>query len=198
MKMSVARLVSLGTTFSTGLCVILLLGQGASAQGRHDDYSGHGDHGGRGPADAALVREVKEATRPFLDVNAAVRANYNAFLGCVNGTQEGAMGVHYVNGDLVGDGELDASKPEALMYEMRNGRLSLLGVEFIVIAEAWDANNALPPALLGQVFTYNTSPNRYGLPPFYALHVWAWKDNPNGTFVDWNPQVSCDQFTPEW
>ena len=21
--------------------------------------------------------------------------------------------------------------------------------------------------------------------------VWAWRDNPNGTFVDWNPRVSC-------
>jgi hypothetical protein len=29
-------------------------------------------------------------------------------------------------------------------------------------------------------------------PALYELHVWAWRDNPNGTFVDWNPQVSCD------
>lgn len=189
MKMSVAGFVSL----TTALCVILLLGHRADAQSVHDDHTAHG---GRGPVDTGLVREVREATRPFLDVYAAMRANYNPFLGCVSGTQEGAMGVHYVNGELV-DGELDASHPEALMYEMRNGRLYLLGVEYIAIAEAWDANNALPPALLGQVFTYNTSPNRYGLPPFYALHVWAWRDNPNGTFVDWNPQVSCAQFVPD-
>ena len=192
MKMTVARLVSLATT----LCVILLLGRGASAQGIHDDHAAQGNHGGPGQADTGLVREVREATRPFLDVYAAMRANYNQFLGCVSGTQEGAMGVHYVNGELV-DGELDASRPEALMYEMRNGRLSLLGVEYIVIASAWDAKNPLPPALLGQVFTYNTGPNRYGLPAFYALHVWAWRDNPNGTFVDWNPQVSCAQFVPD-
>jgi hypothetical protein len=43
--------------------------------------------------------------------------------------------------------------------------------------------------------TYNTSPNRYGLPAYYALHVWAWRDNPNGAFVDWNPHVSCEGFT---
>jgi len=36
----------------------------------------------------------------------------------------------------------------------------------------------------------------FGLPAFYALHVWAWKDNPNGTFVNWNPAVSCDAFNP--
>jgi len=25
--------------------------------------------------------------------------------------------------------------------------------------------------------------------------VWAWKPNPNGMFVDWNPKVSCEGFT---
>jgi len=25
--------------------------------------------------------------------------------------------------------------------------------------------------------------------------VWAWKDNPNGTFVNWHPRVSCDGFS---
>ena len=49
-----------------------------------------------------------------------------------------------------------------------------------------------PPALLGQLFTYTPFPNRFGLKAFYSLHVWAWKNNPSGTFVDWNPTVSCD------
>jgi len=26
--------------------------------------------------------------------------------------------------------------------------------------------------------------------------VWAWRDNPHGTSVDWNTQVSCAGFTP--
>ena len=30
------------------------------------------------------------------------------------------------------------------------------------------------------------------LPALYELHVWAWRENPNGTYVDWNPRVSCD------
>jgi len=41
---------------------------------------------------------------------------------------------------------------------------------------------------------YWESPNRFGLPAFYTLHVWAWKDNPNGAFVNWHPNVSCKQF----
>ena len=36
------------------------------------------------------------------------------------------------------------------------------------------------------------APNRYRADALYELHVWAWRDNPNGTFVDWNPRVSCD------
>jgi hypothetical protein len=38
------------------------------------------------------------------------------------------------------------------------------------------------------------APNRYGLPAFYELHVWAWKTNPSGMFADWNPRVSCEEF----
>ena len=40
-----------------------------------------------------------------------------------------------------------------------------------------------------------TEPHRYGLPPFHALHAWAWKDNPVGAHEDWNPDVLC--LTPD-
>jgi hypothetical protein len=142
-----------------------------------------------------LVEEVRRATQQFDDVAAAMAAGYAPFLGCVSGPQEGAMGIHYVNGDLVNDGELDVRRPEALMYEPKNGRLRLVGVEYIVIAQAWDARHPTPPSLMGQVFHHTNSPNRYGIPPFYALHVWAWRDNPNGAFADWNPKVSCEQHS---
>jgi hypothetical protein len=38
------------------------------------------------------------------------------------------------------------------------------------------------------------APNRYGLPPFYELHVWARRNNLHGMFVDWNPAVSCEEY----
>ena len=142
-----------------------------------------------------LVREVRAATREFRDVNAAIAAGYASLGSCVTGPERGAMGVHFANGALVGDGALDASRPELLLYEQRGGRLRLLGVEFLVIAADWHANNPAPPVLMGQHFQYVGSPNRYGLPPFYELHVWAWRDNAFGTFVDWNPEVSCDEYT---
>ena len=105
------------------------------------------------------------------------------------------MGIHFVNGDLVGDGEIDATRPEALIYEIRYGNLRLVGVEYVVIAEAWDANREMPPTLMGQVFHYVGAPNRYKIPAFYELHVWAWKANPNGMFADWHPKVSCEDYS---
>ena len=61
-----------------------------------------------------------------------------------------------------------------------------------MLAAAWDAANKTPPTLMGQLFHRGPSPSRYGLPAYYALHVWAWRHNSHGTFVDWNPKVSCD------
>lgn len=142
-----------------------------------------------------LVDMVRQATASFKDVKAAEAAGYQLLHGCVSGQQEGAMGIHYVNGDLVGDAQLDASKPEALIYEDQNGTMRLVGVEYIVIADAWNAKNQAPPVLMGQLFNYNGSPNRYGIPAFFELHVWSGKNNPSGTFADWNPQVSCEDYT---
>jgi len=189
----VARFFLLGCTL--GLLLLVAPGVDAFLAVGGDKQRGHDEHdSARGPAPATLARVVRDATEQFLDVNAAIAMGYLPYMGCVSGTQEGAMGVHYVKDSLVRDGQLDPEHPEALLYEMRNGKLFLLGVEYIVNAAVWDEHNPLPPTLLGQVFTYNTSPNRFGLDPFYALHVWAWRDNPNGTYVDWNPQVSCDEF----
>ena len=47
----------------------------------------------------------------------------------------------------------------------------------------------------GQLLHYFEAPNRFGLPPFYTLHVWAWKDNPTGMFVNWHSDVSCEAFS---
>jgi hypothetical protein len=141
---------------------------------------------------AKLVQLVRDATQQFINVNGATAAGYQPFLGCVSGPDHGAMGVHYVNGGLVGDGEIDASKPEALIYEPSNGGMRLVGVEFVVIADAWLAHHSSPPVLEGQTFLFVDSPNRYGLPAHFELHVWAWRNNPNGAFVDWNNNVSCE------
>ncbi|QOY91989.1 hypothetical protein IRI77_12235 [Paludibaculum fermentans] len=156
-----------------------------------DDMGGmHAGHNVK--VSAKLVDIVRLATRPFLDVNATAGAGYMPAFGCVSGPDHGAMGIHYINGDLVGDGEVDATRPEALIYEPSSGGMRLVGVEFIVDAATWMKNHTSPPMLEGQAFQFVNSPNRYGIPAFFELHVWAWRDNPNGAFVDWNNKVSCE------
>ena len=100
--------------------------------------------------------------------------------------------MHFVNGALAGDTVVDATKPEGLMYDVQaNGRPELLGVEYVVFQEAWAAEHTEPPTLFGETFKLVTEPNRYGIPAFYELHAWAWKDNLTGAHEDWNPQVIC-------
>ena len=147
---------------------------------------------------SALVSVVREATRRFQDSSVALAEGYVPQFGCVTGSSEGAMGVHFVNGTLVGDPELDVARPELLVYEpLPNGRFKLVAADYLVLSAAWNAKNPGPPQLMGQLFHLFESPNRFGLPEFYTLHVWAWKENPQGTFANWNPNVSCDAYNPQ-
>jgi hypothetical protein len=137
-----------------------------------------------------LVEIVRNATAQYVDnVNAATNAGYSPALGCVSGPDHGAMGIHYVNSSLV-NGPIDPTHPQALIYEPQpNGQLKLVGVEFIILAGALPPNSA--PQVDGHLMVFVDGPNRYGLPPFFEMHVWAWRDNPQGPFVDWNNHVSC-------
>ena len=115
---------------------------------------------------------------------------------CVTGPEFGAMGVHLINADNV-DGILDVYKPEALIYEPQaNGKLRIVGVEYIVPKDAWDALHPNPldrPSLEGHLLNFVGSPNRYGLDGFYEIHVWAFEDNRKGALTDWNPDVTCEK-----
>lgn len=139
---------------------------------------------------------VRDATAAFRNIDAAVAAGYGLLrdakgIACID-NPKGGMGIHYVNGALIGAGAVNATTPQALVYEPRkNGKLRLVAVEYVVFQAAWDAAHSSPPSLFGRQFELLASPNRYGLPAFYELHAWIWKHNPSGMFADWNPRVSC-------
>ena len=152
-----------------------------------------------------LVEIVRNATQQYQNV--ANATGFTPVLGCVSGSDHGAMGVHYVNlsmlnGEtLIGNGQqLDPTKPQALIYEPQsNGEMKLVGAEFVILASALPPGPA--PEVEGHLMLYidgpsasrpKATPNRYGLPALFELHVWAWKDNPQGSFVDWNNHVTCD------
>ena len=134
-------------------------------------------------AKETLVDKVRGANSRFRDVSVAVVEGYAA-IPCASGIDGGAMGVHYVNAGYLKDAVPDIKRPQAVMYEpMPDGKMALVAVEYITFKG--------PASLEGQLFNFNGAPNRYGLDPFYELHVWAWKQNPRGAYADMNPDVSC-------
>jgi hypothetical protein len=142
-----------------------------------------------------LIDTVHNATARYIDINVAFAEGWVTATPCVSGPDTGAMGVHLVLQSRISAGLLNAEEPEALIYEpMANGAMRLVGVEFIVLASVWASNNpgGGVPALDGNLLNYIAAPNRYGLPAFYEMHVWAWEHNPKGSYADWNTHVTCD------
>lgn len=147
-----------------------------------------------------IIRDVRAATEQFRDVPTAEAAGYGLFtdaqgIACIELSGVGGMGVHYVNGSLVGDAVLDPLRPEAVVYaEGGGGKLKLAALEYIVFQGAWEAEHGVgadPPSLFGAEFDFTPAGNRYGIPAFYALHAWLFRGNPAGQLTPWNPKVSC-------
>jgi hypothetical protein len=107
--------------------------------------------GGRNP----LAEHVRAANDRFKDVAVATSEGY-APIPCASGIDGGAMGIHYVNAKLIGE-TVDINHPQAIMYEpMPNGKMELIAVEYITTKG--------PASLEGQLFNFNGTPNRHGLP----------------------------------
>ena len=126
--------------------------------------------------------DVRAATAAYHSVPQAEADGYgDPGLPCFDSpsTNEG-MGFHLVNGDLLGDGgRLSETQPEALVYEMRDGGLKLVAVEYLVpMTDSVD-----PPRFLGQTMIAN---NDLGL---WTLHAWIWKKNPQNLFASYNANV---------
>ena len=130
--------------------VLVLIGVGSpQVRAQENGTARTAQHHGPEP-DNALVSVVRESTARFYDVAVAEAEGYHLLFGCVSGPDSGAMGLHYVNLALVGDGELDPTKPEIVIYEPTpNGQLKLVGADYLVFAEAWDKKGVGTPQLIG-------------------------------------------------
>jgi hypothetical protein len=132
---------------------------------------------------------LRSATSPFNRLDAAVAAGYAAQVAdCLVHEHHGAMGYHHVNPKYV-DANVEITKPEILLYERNaKGEYKLNGVEFIVPYRAWP-RDSVAPVLLGQKLKHEDNLK------IWYLHVWAWSDNPDGVFADFNPRVQCSAET---
>jgi hypothetical protein len=145
------------------------------------------------PGATSDVRRAREATRRFRDVEVARAAGYKATGECAQDPKYGAMGIHYANAALIGDGVLDVTKPEILVYQpTRRGGLRLGAVEYFQADGDQDlATDTDRPSLFGLPFDGPMLGHEPGMPIHYDLHAWLYRHNPAGMFAAWNPDVRC-------
>ncbi|WP_296597737.1 hypothetical protein [Phenylobacterium sp.] len=170
------------------------------------------------PGEPTLT-EVRKLTERFTDVKVALAEGYirDPFDMCDTAEMMGkpavlgAMGVHYFRPDLVGVTEppnprvngngthTDFRKPAILIYEPQaDGSMALVAVENLVFQAAWRATGAKgPPTFHGLAWDAMADDpvtpidEAHMFAPHYDRHVWIYRDNPNGVFTPFNPNVSC-------
>jgi hypothetical protein len=136
---------------------------------------------------------ARAATARFHSVEHALAAGYVQGSPCEQLPGVGGMGIHYVNPALIGDPAIDPRRPEILLYAPKeHGKLELVGVEYFKVdADQNLATDGDRPSVFGRPFDGPMLGHAPGMPIHYDLHVWFWRDNPNGLFSVWNPTVTC-------
>lgn len=135
------------------------------------------------PMDQAVVT-LKSATIHYQDLDAAKADGFVFLHGCEVREDSGPVGTVYVNMGRLGDGVIDPSSPDGLIYAPDStDHPTLVGVELAMPYSLW--TNAQPPTFLGRSFQRE---DEFGV---FGLHVWVWRTNPKGLFAESNPNVSC-------
>ena len=181
------------------------------------------DPGPANPSEPTLA-QVKAAAEKYRDVKAALADGYiedpsgMCETAAMMGKPEslGAMGIHYFRPDRLGisgppnprvDGTgtyVEFNKPAVLLYEPQaDGSLQLTGVENLVFEKAWTAaGHKQPPSFHGVPFDHMVDDpatkidEAHNFMPHFDRHVWVFRDNPNGPFAQYNPNVSCKFAKP--
>lgn len=169
------------------------------------------------------LEEVRAATERFQNVNVALDEGYvrDPFDLCDTAemlgrpAELGVMGVHYFRPDLLGiteppdprvDGtgtHTDFLEPSILIYEPQpDGSLELVAVENLVFIDAWEAaGHSEPPSFHGVSYERmedlpgTEAKEAHMFEPHYDLHVWLYRENPNGMFAPFNPDATCEHHT---
>lgn len=128
------------------------------------------------------LARAKAATAQYHTIDVALEEGFVPTSPCVEIPGVGAMGIHYAHFGRAGNPNLDPAEPEVLLYlPEKNGKLRLVGLEYVRFGPP------IPPVptLFGQEFEYNPQLGAY------TLHVWVWRNNPNGMFAPFNSKLSC-------
>ncbi|MCV2880962.1 hypothetical protein [Actibacterium sp. XHP0104] len=162
---------------------------------------------------------LRAANEKYMDVNVALAEGYipDPSGMCVTAAMEGlpadwgGMGIHYLRPDLLqlappegrvdgGSTHTDFMQPAILLYEPQaDGSMELVGIENLVFEAAWKgAGHDGPPMLNGRSWDHMTDDpatpgdEAHGFMPHFDQHVWLYRDNPAGTLMPFNPNVTCE------
>ena len=157
-------------------------------------------------ADDVDLDEMRANVEKYKDIEVALAEGYiTPDNHCVSAAGEGlpaelgAMGIHYIHPAMLKitgteprvNGEstyTDWSQPSILIYEPQSdGSLAWqaagMGDAPMLNGRGWD-HMADDPNTEGD--------EAHGFMPHYDQHVWLFRDNPMGTLMPFNPNVTCD------
>lgn len=176
-------------------------------------------------ASEPTLEELRAATERYQDVGVAIAEGY--ILDPTNTCETadllgypaemGGMGIHYFRPDLLGISgppasrvsgtgtHVDFHQPAVLIYEPQaDGSLRLGAVENLTFRAAWEAaGHTEPPSYQGVTFNLMADDpdtpidEAHMFEPHYDLHVWVHMENPNGTFSQFNPNLTCEHHVSE-
>jgi hypothetical protein len=162
--------------------------------------------------------QLRHSLDKYRDVNVALADGYfSPDNHCVSAAGEGlppelgAMGIHFIHPELLqitateprvdGTGiHTDWSRPAILIYEPQaDGTLELVATENLVFEAAWlAAGNTAAPVLNGRSWDHmaddpeTPGDEAHGFAPHMDQHVWLWRENPAGTLMPFNANVTCE------
>lgn len=124
------------------------------------------------------LRQAQEATARYRNIENAIRDGYsNINVDVPN------MGHHFMKSSLV-DATFDIRNPEILVYNgLDTGHPELIAVEYAVPLDL-----PMPKGFTGDKDVWNGTSGF----PFWLVHAWVWKFNPDGVFNWTNPTVELD------
>jgi hypothetical protein len=131
----------------------------------------------------AMIATLQRVTARYHNIDAAKDDGFVLLHDCETRLNDEPVGTVYVNFDRLLDGVIDPEKPDGLIYEPSSNGLRLVGVELAVPRPLWTQPEK--PQFLGTTFQ---DEDEFDV---FALHVWVWRNNPEGLFAESNPNVSC-------
>jgi hypothetical protein len=143
---------------------------------------------------------VRAQLDKYRDPIVAIYDGYLSSVGCIEypkGASEGGMqypkggmGVHFLNFGFVGP-TLDPAKPQVLIYEPVGDSLKLVAAEWFMPT---DVAGSTTPSVFGKTLQGPMEGHQPLMPAgfhHWDLHVWLWKNNPEGVFAPTNPAIRC-------